>query len=261
MIEKVNFENEGQKIEGILHVPEKTTESLVILVHGFTGSKDGPGGAFIKLVESLASKGFAVLRFNFRFTTEDWSEFHNMSISGETSDLKVIIDEMSKRYGKIAVVGESMGGTISILGYDERVKCLVLWYPVAFPNEIVLRTLASAEEAKEELEKTGFVTMMKKSTRQKFKVGRKYVEEMEKSNLVPYAEKISCPTLLIHGDADRVVSFNQSERLLKILKEPKRLEKISGVGHAWHSGPNDYDADAQRQAIKLTVEWFEKWLK
>ena len=95
--EKIYFKNEGQEIEGILHLPDKPTQSLVILVHGFTGSKDGPDGIYIKLAEKLASKGFAVLRFNFRFTTEDWNQFHNMTINGETSDLKVIIDEMAKK--------------------------------------------------------------------------------------------------------------------------------------------------------------------
>jgi len=83
--ERLFFTNEGQQIEGILHLPDTPTQALVILVHGFTASRDGPGGIFIKLAEELASKDFAVIRFNFRFTTDDWAEFHNMTINGEKS--------------------------------------------------------------------------------------------------------------------------------------------------------------------------------
>jgi len=55
-----------------------------------------------------------------------------MAIKGEVSDLKLIINEMSKNYINIGLVGESMGALISILSYDERIKCLVLWYPGVF---------------------------------------------------------------------------------------------------------------------------------
>jgi len=52
--EKIYFENQGEKIEGILNKPENKTESLIVLVHGFTGSKDGPGGLFIKLAKKIS---------------------------------------------------------------------------------------------------------------------------------------------------------------------------------------------------------------
>jgi cephalosporin-C deacetylase-like acetyl esterase len=37
---KIYFENQGEKIEGILHLPERETNSLIILVHGFTSTMD-----------------------------------------------------------------------------------------------------------------------------------------------------------------------------------------------------------------------------
>ena len=227
--EKIYFENQGEKIEGILHLPDNSTHSLVILVHGFTGSKNGPDKIFIKLAKKIAAEGFAVLRFNFRFTSEDLSEFYKMTIRGEVSDLKLIISEMSKRYKKIALVGESMGGTISILSYDEKIKCLVLWYPAIFIRETELKDRFLSKKALQELEETGFITGFikgEKSDGREYRISRECVEEIKNINLIPYIEKISCPTLLIHGDSDAVVPFNQSERLLKILKGPKKLEKI-----------------------------------
>ena len=156
-IEKIYFENQAEKIEGILHLPEKEGDKLIILVHGFTGTKDGPGSLFLRLAEKLVSQDFAVLRFNFRYTTEDFREFHKMTIRSEVSDLKVIIDEMSKKFGKIGIVGESMGGLISVLAYNEKIKCLVLWYPAVFQKETDLGRRFLSKEAEEELRKTGFI--------------------------------------------------------------------------------------------------------
>lgn len=263
MQEKIIFENKGYKIEGILHLPEKETNSIVILVHGFTGSKDGPGDVFIELAETLEANGFAVLRFNFRFTTEDWSKFHNMSISGEVSDLKLIIDEMSRGYQNIGIIGESLGGTVSIISYNEKVKTLVLWYPAIFLNETPLERRITTKEAIEELEKTDRVTL-RESRGQNYQVGRKFIEERRALDLIPYAERISCPILIVHGDSDTVVPFTQAIRLMDILKEPKKLEKIIEVDHAWHN-KDDYSSgyvnEAQKKAIHFTVEWFKKYLK
>jgi dienelactone hydrolase len=210
----------------------------------------------------LVLKGFAVLRFNFRFTTEDFKKFHKMTMKGEVSDLKLIIDEMSKKYNKIGLVGESMGGLISILSYDDRIKCLVLWYPGVFQKETDLGRWLLSEEAAKELEKTGFVKG-KKSDGREYKVGREFIEELKKIEVIPCARNIHSPTLIIHGESDKVVPFNQSERLLKILKCPKKLEKIKGVYHAWKNKEftTDYNLEAQQRAIKLTIDWFKKWLK
>jgi len=260
--EKVYFENQGEKIEGILTKPENESKSLIVLVHGFTGSRDGPGGLFIKLAKELVSEDFTVLRFNFRFTTADWSEFHKMTIEGEVSDLKLIINEMSKNYEKIGLVGESLGGAIVILGYDDRIKCLVLWYPAIFRKKTALGKRVLSKESARELEKTGFVKGRKSNGRE-YKVGKKFVEELKTLEIIPYTKNISCPTFLVHGDSDTVVPFNQSERLLNFLKEPKKLEKINGAYHAWKNKDfsTDYNFKAQQKAIQLTAEWFKKWLK
>jgi dienelactone hydrolase len=260
--EKIYFENQRQKIEGILYKPENKTDSVIILVHGFTGSRDGPGGLFSKLAKKLVSKNFAVLKFNFRFTTDDFSEFHKMTIKGEVSDLKLIINEISRKYKKISLLGESIGGTISILSCDERIKCLVLWYPSVFQKETDLGKRFFSKEATQELAKTGFIKGRKSNGRE-YKIGKEFVEELKTLAVIPWAEKIHSPTLIIHGENDKVVPFSHSEKLFQILKAPKKLEKIKDICHAWKNedGTTDYNLEAQQKAIQLTIEWFEKWLK
>jgi alpha-beta hydrolase superfamily lysophospholipase len=50
-------------------------------------------------------------------------------------------------------------------------------------------------------------------------------------NPVEYARAIDCPVLLIHGDADRRVSRQETEDVLKALAGPARFVPLQGVGH------------------------------
>ena len=260
-IKKIYFENQGEKIEGILNLPENKMDSLVILVHGFTGAREGAKGVFVKLARKLASENFAVLRFHFRYITEDFKNFHKMTIKGEVSDLKLIIKEMSKGFNKIALLGESMGGAVSVLSYSEKIKCVVFWYPCIFLRETELGKILLSRKAEKELRESGFIKGEKSDGRE-FKVGKEFIEELKTLDLTPWVKEIHPPTLLIHGQKDAVVPFAHSERLLNLLKCPKKLEKIPRVCHAWKNKDFtiDYNLEAQQKAIKLTVDWFKKWL-
>jgi dienelactone hydrolase len=147
-------------------------------------------------------------------------------------------------------------------GLNEKIKCLVLWYPAVFPKETDLGKRFLSEAAKKELKETGFIKG-KKSDGREYKVGKVFVEELKNINLLPHIQKIQSPTLLIHGENDVVVPFSHSERLLEFLKCPKKLEKIPKVCHAFKNKDftTDYNLKAQQKTIKLTAEWFKKWLK
>lgn len=49
---------------------------------------------------------------------------------------------------------------------------------------------------------------------------------------------ITCPLLLLHGDADQIVPYEQGAELYRLAPEPKQLVKIPGGGHNGqrHSG-------------------------
>lgn len=64
------------------------------------------------------------------------------------------------------------------------------------------------------------------------------------------------PTLLIHGDKDRLVPLNQSEQIHEAFtkaKVPTEFIVMKGAGHAF---PGKYGQDA----AKALTDWFEKYL-
>ena len=64
------------------------------------------------------------------------------------------------------------------------------------------------------------------------------------------------PTLLIHGDKDRLVSLNNSERIRDAFKEAKvvtQLIVIEGAGHGFRG-------EHGSQAAAALADWFERYL-
>jgi esterase/lipase len=257
--EKVEFENQGEKIIGLLTLSDFKTSNLVLLVHGFTGNLNGPSDLYKRLAYKLKENGFAIYRFNFRFTSDSFENYHKMTIAGEVDDLKLLIKEFSKKYDKIGVVGESLGRAISILSYSSKVKCLVLFYPAIFFKENVANRWSSDEEIRE-LNKKGVLPWVK-SSGQKLYVGKKFIEEINKIEIFSEVPKIKCPILFVHGNADKTVSFTESERAFKIANETKRIEIIEGAEHGFKDSNYKPSEGLQDKAIGLTIKWFNKWLK
>jgi len=251
----VTFNSKGQQIIGMLHIPDKSTQALIILAHGFTGNKNGPDNIFIKTASKLCDNGFAVLRFDFRGSGESNGEFVDMTINGEVSDLKKVIQWIEKQgYEKIGLIGESMGGAVSILGYNNKIKCLVLWYPAIYLNKTI--GFKFLDENKEKIKKEGLI--VEKRDGRQYKVGWGFYQERSTIEVASHIKNITCPLLIITGDKDTSVPHDQSEKAIKIANEPKKLEIIEGADHCFRG----FDREKwQDKAINLTIDWFNKWLK
>jgi dipeptidyl aminopeptidase/acylaminoacyl peptidase len=83
-------------------------------------------------------------------------------------------------------------------------------------------------------------------------VNYSFYSDAIKYNQVNIAYAVKCPTLLIHGDTDKIVPLEQSERLLTQLRCDRRLEILKG-GH-------DLSEDNYSRVIDFTKEWFMRWL-
>jgi dienelactone hydrolase len=256
--EKIIFENKGEKIVGLLTQPEFKTNKIILIVHGFTGNMDGSAYLQKGLANKLSENGFAVYRFNFRFTTDAFENFHKMTIAGEVDDLKLLIDEFAKKYERVGVVGESLGGAVSILSYSQKVSCMVLFYPAIFFKENLANRFSSDEQIRE-MNENGVLPWVK-SSGQKLYVGKKFIEEINKIDVFPEIKKIKCPLLFVHGNADTIVSLTESERAFAAANEPKKIEIIDGAEHAFNDKDYLPNKQIQDKAIGLTVEWFKKWL-
>src|ERR1041384_2757106 len=151
MEKQISFTVQGQKIYGMLHLPEGPGPfPATAMFHGFTGQKIEPHRLFVKAARRMAQLGTAVLRIDFRCSGESEGDFRNMTISGEIKDAKAALDFLCRQpridKKRLGVLGFSMGGFVASFtaSRDPRVKTLVLWAGGArtstmFPSYIRMR--------------------------------------------------------------------------------------------------------------------------
>lgn len=249
---RVEIEDRNKKIVGELKESNKS-KFLVILVHGFTGSKEGPESKMFPLTtKKLLENGFSVFTFDFVGSGESDGKFRDMTVGGEVQNLKTVISYMRQLgFQKIGLVGESLGGTISIK-CSKYVDSIVLWYPAIILRETGLRERFLRQRKQEELKKNGFV-LYKNSIGKIYEVGRNFINDIKTLNLEIDIAHVKIPTLLIHAEDDDIVDIKQSEYAFNILNCEKELEKIKTGRHGFYG--------TQEEAVNFTIDWFKKWLK
>jgi pimeloyl-ACP methyl ester carboxylesterase len=235
-------------------MPIKKTIKVIILAHGITVDKD-EDGVFIKLANTLQQNGYAVFRFDFRGHGESSGRSTDMTISGEAMDLEAVINEIkNKGYKKIGLLGASFaGGPCAIFASKNlaNIKCFCLWNPVlnyehTFFKPFLPWLRKRTAQMNKDIGGKGWTTLGSRN----FVVGKALFDEMK--NLKPYQnlKKITIPTLIIHGDKDSKVPYEDSKEYVKYLSKG-RFVTIAGAGHGFHE-----DSETPL-AIKETVSFFK----
>ena len=107
------YNNKKQKIVGLLSLPEIKNPPVVIIIHGFKGTKEYY--PFVNnSVKEFIDNSIAVLRIDCRGSGESDLEFKEMTMRSESEDVLTIL-EYIRSHGdinseKVALVGISMGG-------------------------------------------------------------------------------------------------------------------------------------------------------
>jgi len=247
----VTFENQGQQIVGILHMPERETPAPgVVLCHGFTGTKSEAHWIFVKLARRLAAEGMAVLRFDFRGSGDSAGEFKDVTISGEVSDARRAVEFLAEQPGvertRLGIVGLSLGGCVaaSVAGESPLIGATVLWAPVHDPDVVFARFLPEHVAFPHE-----FAPGML--------LGRAFVDELPHIDPVATLTKTRGPVLILHGANDQSLPPDLSTSYAEALKAagvPCEREVIEGADHTF-SGVKD-----EQIVIERTVGWLRKHL-
>ena len=267
----VSFKSEGQSIAAVLEIPDDPNPPAVIYSHGFTssGTKEWqPDGThkIVKTAARLRQLGFVVLRFDFRGLGRSEGEFMEEGVSGEAMDLMAAVDFLiDKGYGKISLLGSSVGGAISILCYDYvKPGSMVLWNPVTdLRSASIFRLIGHSEEEVRELVREGESTDMVEDG-ERYELGMNFLRELvgvgdgSRVDLdVPkMLTKVECPTLVIHGEKDEVLPVEKCREAFETIPATlKEFREIKGAGHGFYPAGSEYE----REAVEATVRWFNKY--
>ena len=245
----------------------------IIFAHGYKGYKDW--GAWHLAAKQFASKGFNFVKFNFSHNGgtvsqpidfPDLETFSKNTYSKELYDLSLVIKETknwltkNKKPISITLIGHSRGGGDAILqsAIDSEIQALITWSAI---GDIFSR-FPSGEKLSDWKEK-GMMYETNKRTKQEMPVRidiyKDAVDNKVKLDIPASASKIRIPWLIIHGDQDEAVSYNDA-LLLKSKCPSAILINIKGAGHTYgvsHPYTNDFLPDEFQQVVNKSIEFLE----
>ena len=230
-------------IKGVLENYE--AEKLIILVHGFTGNMRGYDNIFEKLSRKLQNQNYAVIRFSFIGSPPSEGEYIDMTVKNQTEELSAVIDyAKASGYAQIGLLGESMGGTISLEGYNTMIEIMIFWYPTFDFSESSFINYLENDELKE-LKENGYVLT------DGYKIGEKFISQIKTIDVYDKLSEIRCPVLFVHGDSDTDVPFRQSIKGFNLIKGEKQLNIIHGAEHCF--------INEQEKVIQITVDFLKMY--
>lgn len=229
-------------LASVLH--EANSKKIVILAHGFTGSKHESGRLFVTAARSLAASGFNALRFDFTGSGDSSGEFNAMTPNTEIADLLAAIGWAKRhKYSRIGLLGLSMGGAVSICAASrsDSVDVLVTWSTVPeFGKFVKNKNIVQKAQARS----AGDLTVP----------GRNFYSDLPEVDVPEAFCSLSIPKLQIQGDNDLPGFREGFARYFPKAMPPKKHLVIQGGDHVFTRWSD------RRKVISSSVKWFEKYL-
>lgn len=258
---------EGHKLD--IYVPDdgKTLHKVVVLIYGSAWfSNRDKQKAFECIGQPLVDAGFAVVSINHRASTE-------ARFPAQINDVKAAIRYVrahARAYGFdtsfVGITGYSSGGHLaSLAGTTNGVKTYTVGKETVDIEGEVGQCLGSSSKVSAVVDWFGPIDMMRMDNCSAPKDGKSPeavllgVAPAENPDLVAllgpatYLDRKDPMFLVIHGDADPVVPYCQSERFAEALKAKGLLWDFVTVPGGKH-GPVTFNKDT----MKRMVEFFQK---
>ncbi|MEE1089100.1 MAG: alpha/beta fold hydrolase [Bacteroidaceae bacterium] len=223
------IKNGERTLYGVLSKPhyQGKRQGIVILAHGFGGTHHFAYAYF----DALNRLGYQAYAFDFAsgspFSRSDKNTM-NMSVLDQQRQLETVIEHFRRQPDidpkRIVLLGESQGGLVSALtaaSNQKKISRLVLVFP-AFCIPYHWRARYPTFDQVPDTTRLWRVPM-----------GRQYFKEILDMDAFQLAKAYKKPVLIVHGDADQVVPYADSEKMQKLYKKAT-LHCIPGAGHGFN---------------------------
>jgi pimeloyl-ACP methyl ester carboxylesterase len=243
----------GQNLVVLVEVAENP-KGLAIVMHGLSGNKEQPH--IVTFAEAFKEKGYTVVRFDTTNTFgESDGEYKDATITSYYEDLEDVIAWTKTQTWYLepfVLAGHSLGG-ISIILYAEN-------HPQKLKGLAPISTVVSGKLSKETLserpalrdwEKTGWrVEESSTSPTGIKKLPWSYMIDSLKYDVLPEANKLSMPVLLIVGDKDDGTPYEQQKLFYDKLSSKKDIHVIKDAPHTFK----------EQEHLAEIKEIFLKWI-
>ncbi|MFO8057136.1 MAG: alpha/beta fold hydrolase [bacterium] len=229
-------------LEGVSSLP------VLIILHGIPRSKPQPGDrSYNVIAERFARQGFLSVIFNFRGTGASGGD---LSMAGWAEDLFAVI-EYSRGLeradpDRVALMGFSAGGALAIYAaaHDPGIKAVVSG---SSPAEFSF--------LEDTMPAGGWIKLFKQIGLIRSEDFPRSPEDWQKEfqTVAPrkWIDKVSPrPVLLLHGEEDEVIPFEQAKALYEKAGEPKELLPLPGGKHRLR---------VEEHALQIAEDWLVRF--
>lgn len=243
---KISYPNkQGLKLSGLLY-SGPAGGTLLVVCHGFTGSKEG-GGRAIAMAEEIGKLGYSTLLFDFAGCGESEGVFSDITLTGHIEDLASSVDYgLEAGFQRVITLGRSFGGTTALChaATDKRIAGVCTW---AAPAE--LTKLFEAFRKQENINKDSLIPLTDQNST--VMVRERFFTDLQQYNTAYCASMITPrPLLVLHGQSDNVVPFENARIIYSSAGNPKELKILPGADHQF--------TEHYREAWSITFSWLTK---
>lgn len=244
---------EGQEILGNAHLPGEEARGVVLVAHGFKGYKDY--GMFPRIAEALCGAGLIAHRFNFSHSgmTNDIATFARPDLfeqdtwNKQVFDLRAVMAAVASgaldgQGLPLVLFGHSRGGVSALLTAGRFADDSQLPQPAGVATASAPSTCwGQGDAAAKALLAQGYLVSPSSRTGQDLRVGKAFLteqrEDPEGHDLLRQAARVTCPVLLIHGEADPTVPADSARQLADAIGANASVKIIKGADHVFNT-PN-----------------------
>ena len=239
-----DFYRDGKRIDGQLYLPNLPWCPLVIICHGFGGSRRRG----IPYAQGFAENGIAAYIFEFIGGGEDIrsdGKMTEMSVLTEARDLEIILDGLKKLpeidRNNIFLMGRSQGGYVATLVGAERkdeIKGLLLHYPAYVIQDDVIERTGNGERFEPLSSFLGHT------------VSDIYDRDAYSVDIYARMRRFTGTVLILHGSDDQTVPISYSYEAVETFPHAD-LVTIEGAGHGFE---NNDDLKARELSLNFIKE-------
>jgi alpha/beta superfamily hydrolase len=226
-------------ISATLH--KASSKKLVILSHGFTGSKIECSRIFVYTARFFAKNKINALRFDFVGSGDSSGDFQDMCVNSEMEDLHLVIRWAQKKgYRDIGLLGLSLGSAVTICTAAQlkpkTIKAIVTWS--SLPSYVGWRLKPDPAVAKTFPMAPGPI----------------FYKKRPKVDIPDAYCSLTIPKLQIQGDKDLPGFVEKFSKYFKKAPGPKKHVIIKDGDHVFN------DTRHREIAIRQSFAWFKKYL-
>lgn len=235
-MENFTFDGPLGPIECIVEPNRSKNNAVLVMAHGFRGSRESGGRA--AGVAYQAAAYMSVVRFNFTGT---------QIISRQVEELRAVLREVCLRAPgcRLFLLGRSLGGAASIITAAQTAGLagLILW---ATPNDLRFTFhYAMGEENYARLD--AGETLHFNDERGECALTPDFLTDFDQYNLEDCLCRTRLPVLLLHCAGDEVVLVQQAKRNAEVLGERGELHIFAGGDHSF--------TEYSEQAGEIIAAW------